>query len=545
MTAFGCDWYSAYLLIFSDNVDPLVYYSHLGPMIASLLLGFFVLINNRKALANWALFFVTLMFAVWTYFDLILWASPSPQDVMFFWSSIVPVEMLIYACSLYLIYIFANEQKDISLLKKICIALPFIPIILFLPTPYNLAGLSPNCDEGAIEGPLIQYMYFFEFVYIIWAALVTTRAVKRLKGLNEKRQMLFLGIGIILLLLCFSAGNITLMLGLDPVYEQYKLFGMPIFVAFIAYSMVKFKTFNSKLIAAQALVVSLAIAVLSLLFLQTIPNIRIIAGITFIFVCILGYLLIRSVRREIAQREHIEKLAGELEATNERQDTLLHFIGHEVKGSLTKDAGAFASLSEGDFGPLPENMKAFITQALIESRNGASSVENILKASNLKKGTVTYTKAPFDLKELVAKAVERAKPAAEKKGLALTFLVQELGAPYTLTGDKAQINDHVLRNIIDNSINYTPSGSVTVSLKKENNKFVFAVKDTGIGITEEDKKKLFTEGGHGKDSQRVNVHSTGYGLFIAKSITEEHGGTIRAESEGAGKGSTFIVEFPV
>ncbi|HHT9130106.1 MAG TPA: sensor histidine kinase, partial [Candidatus Brocadiaceae bacterium] len=101
------------------------------------------------------------------------------------------------------------------------------------------------------------------------------------------------------------------------------------------------------------------------------------------------------------------------------------------------------------------------------------------------------------------------------------------------------------RNIIQNSINYTPSGSITASLKKVGKSFVFSVKDTGVGITEEDKKRLFTEGGHGKDSQRVNAHSTGYGLYIAKNIITAHGGTIRAESEGTNKGSTFIVELPV
>ena len=84
-----------------------------------------------------------------------------------------------------------------------------------------------------------------------------------------------------------------------------------------------------------------------------------------------------------------------------------------------------------------------------------------------------------------------------------------------------------------------------VSLKRDGTKIVFAVKDSGIGITEEDKKRLFTEGGHGEDSQTVNVHSTGYGLYIAKQIAIAHGGAIRAESEGADKGSTFIVEFPV
>jgi len=74
--------------------------------------------------------------------------------------------------------------------------------------------------------------------------------------------------------------------------------------------------------------------------------------------------------------------------------------------------------------------------------------------------------------------------------------------------------------------------------------FRFSVKDNGIGITPEDMKNLFTEGGHGKESIKTNVHSTGYGLYIAKKIIEAHGGRIWAESDGDGKGSVFFVEFP-
>ena len=107
---------------------------------------------------------------------------------------------------------------------------------------------------------------------------------------------------------------------------------MPIFVAFIAYSIVKFRTFSSKLIGTSARVLHLAIRCFSLLFLQTISNIRIIAGITFVFVCALGYLLIRSVKREIEQRERIESSRGSCE-TQRSGRTLIHFIGHEVKGS--------------------------------------------------------------------------------------------------------------------------------------------------------------------------------------------------------------------
>jgi K+-sensing histidine kinase KdpD len=233
----------------------------------------------------------------------------------------------------------------------------------------------------------------------------------------------------------------------------------------------------------------------------------------------------------------------ELQHTNERQETLIHFIGHEVKGFLTKDAGTFAALVDGDFGALPQELKPLVENALEQSRNGAESVATILKASNLKKGTVTYEKKPLDLKELVATAVEKAKPTAEHKGLTISFAAE--GESFSMLGDAPQLSDHVLRNLIDNAVNYTPTGSIAVSLKNDGKKLIFAVKDSGVGITDEDKKRLFTEGGHGAESQKINVHSTGYGLYIAKQITEAHAGTIRAESEGAGKGSTFIAEFPV
>ncbi|MDE2218039.1 MAG: HAMP domain-containing histidine kinase [Patescibacteria group bacterium] len=72
---------------------------------------------------------------------------------------------------------------------------------------------------------------------------------------------------------------------------------------------------------------------------------------------------------------------------------------------------------------------------------------------------------------------------------------------------------------------------------------LFSVKDTGVGLSQEDKEKLFTEGGKGKNSQKVNVDSTGFGLFIAKNIVEAHGGKVWAESEGEGKGSEFWVEL--
>lgn len=535
-----CPWESAQYFIFSSNVPPLLFYSHLTAILTALIFSLILAPHVRESLPARLFLGTIFFFTIWTVIDLPLWALNRPDINLFLWSTQVLTEVLVYAAAFYFAYTFIS-QKDIPFTWKLLLTAALSPILLLLPTSYLFPGVDISTCVVIETSFVIWYTYAFE-ILVSFLILFAGFSSMQKQPKRKKEIALFIA-GLIVFLIALSSGNIIGSITENWDLAQVGLFGMPVFIAFLTYTVVKFKTFNAKLIAAQALVFSLAGAVLSLLFLQTIPNIRIVAGITFVFVCILGYLLVRSVKKEIEQREHIEKLALELEATNERQETLIHFIGHEVKGFLTKDAGALAALVEGDLGPLPEPAKPFVSRALAEARSGVDSVGNILKASNLKKGTVAYEKAPFDLKALVAEAVEKAKGAAEARGLALSFTAAEGG--YQMTGDKAQISDHVLRNLIDNAVNYTPAGSIAVSLKWEPQKLVFAVKDSGIGITEEDKKRLFTEGGHGKDSQKVNAHSTGYGLYIAKQIVEAHGGSIRAESEGAGKGSTFIVEFPV
>jgi len=110
-------------------------------------------------------------------------------------------------------------------------------------------------------------------------------------------------------------------------------------------------------------------------------------------------------------------------------------------------------------------------------------------------------------------------------------------------GDEVKFRQHIIRNLIDNAIRYTPHGSVRVTLEKTPAGVRLSVKDSGVGIAPEDKERLFLEGGKGEHATNVNPESTGYGLFVAKTVVEAHGGTIRAESEGEGKGAEFIVEL--
>lgn len=536
--------------LFSNGVPGLLYYSHIPTAVIALLVGFFVFWSGRRMLLNRLLFIIALCFSLWTFSNLILWTNIDSGFLLFVWTLYVVLFSFISISCVYFIYVFLEDKDAPSSIKAVFATL-LAPILIFAPTYVNLSGFNiTRCDAFGFEGWWYKAYYIsLAIIAMVWILTLLVRKY-RVATAEFRKQIVLMGIGIEFFL--FSFFTITTLAGYltdigllpDSSLEFYGLFGMTVFMIFIGILMVRFKTFHVNVIASQALIVALVVLIGSeFTFIKSTTNL-ILTSITLVLTVGAGFFLVRSVKREIQQREEIEQLAATLELANQRQESLLHFVGHEVKGFLTKDMGAFASLVEGDFGALPDTMKPFVEGALKQSRDGANSVIDILQASNQKKGTVDYKKEPFDFKALVGEWAQKLKPTAEAKGLAFNLSIDTVGDTCTVNGDRGQIGDHVLRNIIENSINYTPTGSITLSLAKADGKVILTVADTGVGINAEDKKRLFTEGGKGKDSVRINVHSTGYGLFIAKNIVDAHGGAIRAESEGTGKGSQFIIELP-
>ncbi len=509
----------------------------------SIVLGFLILFADRRNRANQMFSLFALAVAVWGYAYFLWQIAGDPASAMFW------VRMLMAGAIFIPFFYFHFIVRFLDLLRPLrWLVVAGYLIALFFSvvnwTPLFVASVS--AQSGFPFWPAAGPLFLpFLAVWVAYAAYPVWLLFKRLRGLTdgatERAQIKYILFGTAI---GYAGGCTNYFLWYGIPVLPYGNITASVYIIFVAYAILKHGLFSMKVVATEFIVFALWLFVFIRMLLAETETERLVNGGLLFVLLIVGVLLIRSVDREVEQREKIEKLARELEETNERQETLIHFIGHEVKGFLTKDAGAFASLLEGDFGALAETMKPFVGQALAESRLGADSVANILKASNLKKGTVAFKKEPFDMAAAAAAAVEKVRAIADRKNLALTFAADPAGAPYTFMGDKDEIADHVFRNLVDNAINYTPTGSINVSLKKENGRIVFTVKDTGIGITDEDKKKLFTEGGHGKESMKVNVHSTGYGLYIVKNITEEHGGTVRAESDGEGKGSTFVAEFP-
>lgn len=520
---------------------PLLYYSYVPIIVVALFFSALILIGDRYSLQSRLLFAVSAMFSLYLLNELVHWIATPVVLVHYAWQLTALIHVVLAAFIAAFITAFIYDRLPTWFGWAIAAAV--LPVAILTPSVFNIPAFDLINCEG-LNGPLWGYVYVVETLTLVYVIVLSVRAYLKEKEKSTKKKALITGIGGLLFLSLFTVSNVVGDITLVYNFNLFGPIGMVGFLTVIAYLIVRYQAFNMRVLGAQVLVGALVALVFAALFVRTVEYVRYVLLGTLILVIILGYILVRGVKREVKQREQIEELAKDLADTNKRQETLIHFIGHEVKGFLTKAQGALAGLAEGDFGALTDTAKPFVEHALAETRTGVESVTAILKASNQKKGTISYQMGLLDLCALVKEQVEKARPTAEKKGLKLTITLEGAIKTCTMTGDKAELGEHVFRNLIDNAVNYTPSGSIEVSLKRTNGTYIFAVKDSGIGISDEDKKRLFTEGGHGKDSQKINVHSTGYGLFIAKNIVEAHHGKIRAESEGPGKGSTFVVELP-
>jgi len=502
------------------------------------LIGFFIYLKNKKNLSANIFFLISIFFSLWVASNVIIWISPDSRVVMFLWSLINIFEISVSLLTLYFSYIFL-EGKDLALKFKLLGIIFMSPLIFLSFTNINLKGFDTTICE-AVQGPLVYYFYVFESLVFLTLLIYLIKKILK-PGLNNRKLTSLFSLGVILFIFSFSGTNIIASLTQNWNILMYGLISAPILVVILVYLIVRFQTFNIKLIATQALVWALVILIgAEFFFIQNNIN-RILTAITLVISAWLGLTIIRGVKKEIAQKEELAKLNVDLQALIKQRESLVHLVTHKVKGSFTRSKYIFAGMLDGTFGEVTPELKKYAEQGLESDNMGIETVDLVLNVDNLQKGIVKYNMQKVDFREIVEKTIEEKRGPIESKGLKLETSIKD-GA-YNVMGDPFWLKE-VVNNLIENSFKYTKEGTITVCLEDGNSKVKLYVKDTGVGITEDDKKNLFTEGGRGKESVKVNVDSTGYGLYSIKLVMEAHKGRVWAESEGAGKGSTFYVELP-
>lgn len=542
---------------FSSDVPELLYYSHIPTAIIALIVGLFVFINARKLLLNRLLLIICLSFAGWIYSNLILWTSVEGDVLLFFWTFLSVFAALISVFCIYFVYVFL-EKRDIPALMKAVLLLLLTPVLLLAPTSLSLNGLDlVYCDAFRYEGLWFRYYHAgLGLLALVWILILLVRKYKAAEPLF-RRQIVLMGLGIEFFLFSFFtmvylASHLTT-IGLvdDSSLEMYGLFGMTVFMVFIGVLIVHFKTFNVGLVASQALVLALIVLVGSQYFFVKSPTSFMLTTITFVLAVGFGYLLVKSVKREIKQREEIAGLATQLQGANERLQELdkmksefVSIASHQLRSPLTAIRGYASMLLEGSYGKIPKKAKESIERIQESSRYMALSVEDYLNVSRIEAGNMKYELSNFDLREEVEKVADDVRPTVERKGLALEYESKCSG----LCMVQADIGKtrQVIQNLIDNALKYTPGGKISIvthdDLKRK--KVYVTIRDTGVGMSAETIEALFDKFVRAKNANKVNVTGTGLGLFVAKKMVEEMGGRIWAESDGEGKGSSFHIEFP-
>jgi len=225
------------------------------------------------------------------------------------------------------------------------------------------------------------------------------------------------------------------------------------------------------------------------------------------------------------------------QSANKAKSVFLATIGHEIRTPLNGIIGMADLLTRRDLGKKENEFSKIIFRS---GKTLLLMINNILDFSKAEAGKITMSMEPVKLRERVEDSVALMKQLAEEKGLSLEPRIEH---DASVLGD-AQYIKQTLLNLINNAIKFTKDGGVIVTMKRQGDVAMISVRDTGIGITEENRKRLFQAFTQIEDGSDRRYEGTGLGLVICKRFIEQMGGAIGVESE-AGKGSCFWFTLPL
>ncbi|MEA2508232.1 MAG: hypothetical protein QOG21_314 [Actinomycetota bacterium] len=221
------------------------------------------------------------------------------------------------------------------------------------------------------------------------------------------------------------------------------------------------------------------------------------------------------------------------------KDTFVASVSHELRTPLTSIRGYLELVLDSESDPLTDEQTQYLQIVERNSDRLLRLVGDILDVAQAE-GGIPLKVVPCDIGALARQAVERARPAADAKGI---DLVVDARAAASVPGDEFRLAQ-TLDNLISNAIKFTPPrGDVVVSVTEDAGFAIIKVADTGMGIGAADQKQLFQRFFRTDEATSKAIAGTGLGLWITKSIVEAHKGRLTVESE-KGVGTTFQIDLP-
>src|SRR5215831_1051584 len=237
---------------------------------------------------------------------------------------------------------------------------------------------------------------------------------------------------------------------------------------------------------------------------------------------------------------HEQELRAAAESANRLKDDFLSTLSHELRTPLTSIIGWTSLLREGQLETTASRALDTIER---NARTQQRLIEEILDVSRIASGKFAFTPITLELQPVIAAAVDSIRPAAEARR---THLEASLSCPgLYVFGDSDRLLQ-MASNLLSNAVKFTPpGGTVQVRLYRADSTIKFVVTDTGEGIDPSFLPHVFDRFRQGNSTKTRKHGGLGLGLAIVRHILELHGGSVRAESPGKGKGATFIVDLPI
>lgn len=247
-----------------------------------------------------------------------------------------------------------------------------------------------------------------------------------------------------------------------------------------------------------------------------------------IILFIIAFLVVRS----------FEKLAE----ANRMKSEFISIVSHQLRSPLSNLNWAIEFLLAGDSGKITEQQTEYF-KILKENTNRMQElVSDLLTVSRIQTATLPLKKEQFSLTALTKAVLKQFEPFSRASNVELVFQTQP--EPFLVMADQEQIKQ-VISNLIDNAIRYIKGrGRVMVKIEQRPKNIYFEIKDTGVGISEEEQKYIFQKFFRAEGALKQQTQGSGLGLFIAKSIIETSGGRMGFKSQ-RGVGSTFWLTLPI
>jgi signal transduction histidine kinase len=239
--------------------------------------------------------------------------------------------------------------------------------------------------------------------------------------------------------------------------------------------------------------------------------------------------------------QEIERKSRELAAANRHKSEFLANMSHELRTPLNAVLGYAELIEDGIYGEVPEKIREVMERIQENGRHLLGLINDVLDLSKIEAGQLSLAPVDYALRELVLGVTAAMESLAASKGLALEVEIPD-GLP-PARADERRITQ-VLMNLVGNAIKFTEAGKVAIRVSMEGEAFRVEVSDTGPGIAEADRERIFQEFQQVDSSSTRKKGGTGLGLAIARRIVELHGGRIWVEST-PGVGSTFAFTLPI